>query len=95
MSQERLQKKLSPLNVWALALGCIIGWGAFIMPGEIFLVKAGPLGTSIAMGIASVILIIIAINYNYMINKYPVAGGEFIYVNAVFGRKNAFIVTLQ
>ena len=91
MSKENLQKKLSPLNVWALALGCIIGWGAFIMPGEIFLVKAGPLGTAVAMGIAAIILIIIAVNYNYMINKYPVAGGEFIYVNAIFGKKNAFI----
>jgi len=26
-----------------------------------------------------------------MIKRYPVAGGEFIYVNATFGRKNAFI----
>ena len=91
MSEERLQKKLSPLNVWALALGCIIGWGAFIMPGEIFLVKAGPLGTALAMFAAAAILIIISINYYYMIKRYPVAGGEFIYVNAVFGNKNAFI----
>ena len=91
MSTEKLQKKLSPLNVWALALGCIIGWGAFIMPGEIFLVKAGPLGMAVAMAIASIILFIIAFNYYYMIKKYPVAGGEFIYVNAVFGKKNAFI----
>ena len=88
---EGLQRKLSPLNVWALALGCIIGWGAFIMPGEIFLVKAGPLGMALAMLAASVILIIISINYYYMIKKYPVAGGEFIYVNAALGRKNAFI----
>lgn len=91
LSDERLQKKLSPLNVWALALGCIIGWGAFIMPGEIFLVKAGPLGTALAMFAAAGILIIISVNYYYMIKRYPVAGGEFIYVNTVFGRKNAFI----
>lgn len=91
LPEEHLQKKLSPLNVWALALGCIIGWGAFIMPGEIFLVKAGPLGTTIAMLAAAVILIIISINYYYMIKRYPVAGGEFIYVNAMFGQKNAFI----
>lgn len=32
-----LEKKLSPLNVWSLALGCIIGWGAFVMPGNTFL----------------------------------------------------------
>ena len=61
------------------------------MPGEIFLVKAGPLGMALAMVAAAVILIIISINYCYMIKKYPVAGGEFVYVNAVFGRKNAFV----
>lgn len=91
MNEGKLQRKLTPLNVWALALGCIIGWGAFIMPGEIFLVKAGPLGTALAMSAAAIILIIISVNYCYMIKKYPVAGGEFIYVNAALGRKNAFI----
>ena len=91
LPEDRLQKSLSPLNVWALALGCIIGWGAFIMPGEIFLVKAGPLGMALAMLAATVILIIIATNYYYMIKRYPVAGGEFIYVNATFGNKHAFV----
>ena len=91
MSEERLQKRLTPLNVWALALGCIIGWGAFIMPGEIFLLKAGPLGTALAMFTAAVILIVISINYYYMIKRYPVAGGEFIYVDSIFGKKHAFI----
>ena len=87
----RLEKKLSPLNVWSLALGCIIGWGAFVMPGNTFLGKAGPLGTAIAMGVAALIMIVIAINYNYMINKYPVAGGEFTYTQQAFGEKHAFV----
>ncbi len=89
--EEKLEKKLSPLNVWSLALGCIIGWGAFVMPGNTFLGKAGPLGTAIAMGIAALIMIIIAFNYDYMINKYPVAGGEFTYTQQAFGEKHAFI----
>ena len=54
-TELKLEKKLSPLNVWALALGCIIGWGAFVMPGNTFLGKAGPLGTAIAMGAAALI----------------------------------------
>ena len=58
----QLEKKLSPVNVWSLALGCIIGWGAFVMPGNTFLGKAGPLGTAIAMAIAAVIMCIIANN---------------------------------
>ena len=87
----KLEKKLSPINIWALALGCIIGWGAFVMPGNTFLVNAGPLGTIIAMGIAAFMMIIIAFNYNYMINRYPVAGGEFTYTQNVFGEKHAFV----
>lgn len=89
--QNDLAAELSPINVWALALGCIIGWGAFVMPGNIFLVKAGTLGTAVAMGVAAIIMIIIAVNYNYMINKYPVAGGEFTYTQMAFGRNHAFV----
>lgn len=89
--EKKLEKRLSPVNVWALAFGCIIGWGAFVMPGNTFLGKAGPLGTTIAISIAAVIMIIIAFNYNYMINKYPVAGGEFAYTKHAFGDKHAFL----
>lgn len=87
----KLERNLSSANVWALAFGCIIGWGAFVMPGNTFLGKAGPGGTAIAMGIAALIMIIIAFNYSYMINKYPVAGGEFIYTNNCFGKGHAFV----
>ncbi|MBQ2311740.1 MAG: APC family permease [Firmicutes bacterium] len=86
-----LEKKLSPLNVWSLALGCIIGWGAFVMPGNTFLGKAGPLGTAVAMAVAAVIMIVIAFNYQYMINKYPVAGGEFTYTQQAFGETHGFV----
>ena len=90
-SEAKLQKKLSPLNVWALALGSIIGWGAFVMPGNTFLPNAGPLGTVIALGIAALMMICIAFNYDYMINRFPVAGGEFTFTNASFGRTVGFI----
>ncbi len=90
-SEVKLEKKLSVMNVWALAFGCIIGWGAFVMPGNTFLGKAGPLGTAIAMGIAAMIMVIIAFNYHYMINKYPVAGGEFAYAKNVFGERHGFV----
>lgn len=82
---EGLQRKLSPLNVWALALGSIIGWGAFVMPANTFLPNAGPLGTLIAMAAGAIIMVVIALNYSYMINHFPVAGGEFTFTNASFG----------
>lgn len=87
----KLERKLSPINVWALAFGCIIGWGAFVMPGNTFLCKAGPAGTAIAMSMAALIMIVIALNYNFMVVRFPIAGGEFNYVQKTFGEKNAFV----
>ena len=87
----KLDKKLSTLHVWALAFGCIIGWSAFALPGTSFLKNAGTLGTAVGMLLASVVMTVIAFNYNYMINKYPVSGGEFTYAKAAFGRNSAFI----
>lgn len=89
-TDEKLKKALSPIHVWALAFGCIIGWGAFVMPGNTFLVKAGPLGTVIAISIAAFLMIIIAFNYHFMVNQYPVAGGEFTYATKAFGKINGF-----
>ena len=90
-NNRSLSRRLSPVNVLSLALGCIIGWGAFVMPGNTFLPKAGTAGTAIAMAAATVIMIVIAVNYHFMITKYPVAGGEFSYANMAFGRTNGFI----
>ncbi len=87
----QLQRTLKPVHVWSLALGAIIGWGAFVMPGNTFLPNAGPLGAAIALGIGALIMIIISINYSYMINHYPVAGGEFTYASSAFGKTSGFI----
>ena len=89
-NEMRLEKKLNPINVWALALGSIIGWGAFVMPGTTFLPKAGPLGTLIGMSIGGLIMITIALSYGYMIEKYPIAGGEYTFAKKTLGEKHAF-----
>ena len=91
-SKERiLKRQLSPLNVWALALGCIIGWGSFINPGKKFLPNSGVAGTAIAMAMGAIVMIIIAFSYAYMIPKYPKAGGEFTFTKECFGKSMAFI----
>ena len=91
MQNNSLSKSLSPVNVLSLALGCIIGWGAFVMPATTFLPSAGPLGSTIAILIASLIMIVIAFNCAFMINQFPVSGGAFKYTKEVFGSKHAFI----
>lgn len=87
----QLQRKLSPLNVWALAFGCVIGWGSFINPGKKFLPNSGVAGTAIAMVLGALVMIIIAFSYSYMIPKYPKAGGEFTFAKACFGKNTAFL----
>lgn len=50
MSEEQgFKKELRPIDVWGLALGAIVGWGCFVLPGNAFLPKAGPLGMAIGM----------------------------------------------
>ncbi len=91
MEEKKLNRSLSPLNVWSIALGCIIGWGAFVMPGNLFLDSAGPLGTAIGLSIGAIIMIIISLSYGYMIQRFPVAGGEFAYAYTSYGRTHAYI----
>lgn len=86
-----MKRQLSPLNVWALAFGCIIGWGSFINPGKKFLPNSGVAGTAIAMAMGAIVMIIIAFSYAYMIPKYPKAGGEFTFTKECFGKNMAFI----
>lgn len=89
--QPTLQKQLNPLNVWAIAFGCIIGWGSFINPGKKFLPNSGVLGTAIAMLLGALVMVIIAFSYSYMVPKFPKAGGEFTFTKACFGKIPAYI----
>ena len=85
-NKPTLQKQLNPLSVWAIAFGCIIGWGSFINPGKKFLPNSGVAGTAIAMILGALVMVIIAFSYAYMVPKYPKAGGEFrIAPNVVSG----------
>ena len=86
-----LKRELSPMHVWALAFGCIIGWGSFVNPGKKFLPNSGVAGTAIAMVLGAIVMIIIAFSYAYMIPKYPKAGGEFTFTKECFGKNMAFV----
>ena len=82
---------LSPLNVWALSFGCVIGWGAFVMPGSTLLPIAGPVGTIVALVLGGLAMMIVAVNIQYMTNIYPDSGGTFSYTKHTFGYDHAFL----
>ena len=88
---NRLSRYLSPINVWALSFGCAVGWGAFVMPGTTFLPAAGPWGTALGIGIGAVVMLIIGMNYHYLMNKYPDAGGTLTYTAKTFGYDHGFL----
>ena len=87
----KLAKYLTPLGAWALAFGCSVGWGAFVMPGSTFLPVAGPVGTAIGIAISVPIMLVVAINYHYLINRYPDAGGTYAFTKACFDYDHGFV----
>lgn len=91
MDNNHLRRHLSPMHVWAIAFGCVIGWGSFINPGKKFLPNSGVAGTTIAMVLGALVMIIIAVSYAYMVPKYPSAGGEFSFAKNSFGKRMAFL----
>lgn len=86
-----MKKQMRKIDVLAVAVGSIIGWGCFVMPGNSFLPAAGPLGTFIGLFLAAIMAWVIAQSYAYLLRKYPVEGGEFEYTTQAFGKKHAFI----
>ena len=59
-NKDSLKRQLSPMHVWAIAFGCVIGWGSFINPGKKFLPTSGVAGTAIAMVLGAAVMIILA-----------------------------------
>ena len=79
------------MHVWAIAFGCIIGWGSFVNPGKKFLPNSGVAGTAIAMVMGGIVMMIIAMSYAYMVPKYPKAGREFTLTKACFNKRAAYV----
>lgn len=88
--RQQLQKVLRPHWVWAIAVGSSIGWGAFVQPVN-WLEVAGPLGVTIGFSIGALLMMVIAVSYGEVIQRFPVSGGEFAYAFVGMGRVHAFI----
>ena len=86
-----LMRYLTPLGAFALALGCSVGWGSFVMPGNTFLPIAGPVGTAVGMIVGGLLMVILAYNYYALMNEYPDSGGTFTYANRVLSYDHGFL----
>ena len=90
-NQAGLSPYLTALGAWALAFGCSVGQGAFVMPGTTFLPIAGPIGTAIGIALGALVMLILARNYHFLMNRFPDAGGTYTYTKKCFGYDHGFL----
>lgn len=84
-----LKQNLSEKFVWAIAYGSCIGWGAFILPGD-WIKQSGPIASSIGIVIGALLMILIAVSYGALVERFPVSGGAFAFSYLSFGRYVSF-----
>ena len=90
-NSPKLTPYLSLFGMWALAFGCAVGQGAFLMPGGTFLPSAGPAGTAIGLALGVLVMLVIAKNYHVLMNRYPDSGGTYTYTKKCFGYDHGFL----
>ena len=90
-SKDIYRQNLNGISVWALAFGCVIGWGSFVMPGTTFLPDSGPLGTTVGIVISALIVLFACANYSYLMSRNPVPGGSYTFTRGVLGEDHAFL----
>ncbi|WP_193778024.1 APC family permease [Psychrobacter sp. FDAARGOS_221] len=78
-------------EIFTIALGSVIGWGAFILPGNVFLPNYGVLNTMIGFGIAIIMLVFIENSYSKVMTRVPESGGEYSFATTLLGKKQGFI----
>ncbi|MGT2963657.1 APC family permease [Streptococcus acidominimus] len=87
-----MSKGLSKLDVVALVIGAVIGWGSFYLPGNKFLPEAGVINTAIGFVVGGVLIYAIQVAYHTMMAHHQEQGGEFSYTLVHLGKKHGFVV---
>lgn len=87
-----MRKKLNRIDILALALGSIIGWGAFTLPGTKFLSESGIINTMIGLILGGIGILFVQEGYHIMMKNHQEDGGEFSYTYQKIGKKSGFVV---
>ena len=85
------KKYLGLWGAWALSFGCSVGWGSFVMPGTTFLPLAGPIGSAMGLGLGGLVMLVLALNFHYLMNRHPDCGGIYTYTKKAFGYDHGFL----
>ena len=89
--EKPLDRYLSKIDVFAMAIGVVVGWGAFVMPGTTFLPIAGPAGSVLALAISAAVMLVIGANFSFLMGRTTRTGGVYTYTKEAFGRDHAFL----
>ncbi|WP_310394253.1 ethanolamine permease [Hymenobacter sp.] len=84
-----LKKTLTPLHLWAIAVGLVIS-------GEYFgwnygWAVAGPVGFLVATGLVTVLYVTFIFSFTELTTAIPQAGGPFAYAHRAFGPLGGFV----
>ena len=82
--------KLSYFNIFCIAFGGIIGWGAFVLPGNFFLVEATLFEVAIAFVFSTIAIIFVSASYCLNFKLSSGSGGEISSSYFSFGRRHGF-----
>lgn len=85
-----MRKKLNKIDILALALGSIIGWGSFTLPGSKFLHESGIISTAMGLILGGLAIVFIQKGYHIMMQSHHEDGGEFSYTYEHMGKANGF-----
>ena len=83
---------LSFAGALALSFGYAVGWGAFVLPGSMFLPNAGPAGTIIGFLIGTVAIAVLAFNFHKATTHIQSSGGTYGFITKVFGQNHGFLM---
>ncbi|MCG3862037.1 APC family permease [Psychrobacter sp. Ps5] len=78
-------------EIFTIALGSVIGWGAFMLPGNVFLPNYGIINTFLGFVIAIIMLVFIEKCYTSVMERIPKSGGEYSFASELLGKKSGFI----
>lgn len=85
-----LKKEMNKIDIFSLAVGSIIGTGAFILPGNTFL-PLGMINSIIGILLGGLVMVGIVKNYSYLLHKFTVAGATYAFAYDAFGWRHAFM----
>lgn len=74
---KQKEKMLGKVDILALALGSIIGWGSFTLPGTKFLSQSGVINTAIGLVLGGVAITFILSSYQIMMGTHSEDGVSF------------------